>query len=147
MKTVNKEDVSPVGGVMATGAATWLNDEILCSDTIDLTFENYMLEKPNDMYEEDWIDQYMNDESTYLIGFKEVNGMYEIDEGAEFSAIVNFPYTQIVHSRYMSYANKCSPCYPYQNDLDTPGDNETYQLPPDMFDDEFDEHLEIFEIV
>ena len=146
MNTVNKEDVNPLGGVIPTNAATWLNDEIFYSDTLDLTFKNYMLEKPEDIDEEDWANQYYEDEDTYLIGFKKVNGMYEIDEDAEFSAILSFPYTQVVQSKYLSYCNICSPCFPLQNNLDEKGIYETYQLPPDLFDDN-DDHLEILEIV
>jgi len=150
MKKLNKADVNPVGGVILTNNATWLNDELY--NAIDLTFENYMLERPDDIDVDEWDSMYIEDEAAYLIGFKKVhdgvyeNVTYEIDEDAEYSAILSFPYTQVVQSKYLSYCNICSPCFPLQNNLDEKGIYETYQLPPDLFDDN-DDHLEILEIV
>ena len=145
MKTINKKDINPACGVIDTNTATWLNDEIY--NAIDLSFETYLEYRPDDINEDEWADMYeTNGEENYLIGFKRNNGKYDVDEEAEYSAIISYPYTQIVHSKYMSYAHKSTPCFPFQNDLNTTGDYETYQLPPDMFDDD-DEHLEIIEIV
>ncbi len=72
--------------------------------------------------------------------------MYDIDKNAEYTAIVGPMYTQVIASKYISYAHHCNLCFPSQNDLGTPGDNPTYTLPKDLYDDEFDTYLEIYEL-
>jgi len=145
MNTVKRSEVSPAGGVILTNEVSYLHEDMY--NGIDLDFEEYMKEKPIDTNDEDWGDLYYKEDSTYYIGFKKGDdGLLMIDYDAEYSAIIKFPYTQVVHSNFMSYAHHCSPCFPYQNDLQTAGDNETYTLPPDMFDDKLDEHLVIYEI-
>ena len=136
-----------VTGVIHNAAAMWLTED-LCN-AIDLDWLEHCASCPNEDHDECWES---GGDETLLIGFIEcesengawfeVGGVfYTIDENAEYSAISNVPYTQIVRSLWAAECNKCSPCYPGQGDLDTPGtDYLAYCLPPSMFDDtdEFD---------
>lgn len=147
MKTVKKSKVSPAGGVVNTNDVHYLYENVIYGNYIDVHYEAYMAEKPDDIDEDEYNDMFYDDDFYYLVGFKINNeGLYYIDDNAEYSAIVTPFYTQIVNSKYLSYCNICSPCYPNQNNLDDDGDNETYALPPELYDDDLDEHLEIYEI-
>lgn len=133
-KTMTPEKA--IGGVLNSSNPEWLHEDL--NDAIDLGFEEYIKENPGDEFG----DEYYNDETTYLIGFiLNSEGLYEPDDKAEYSAIVNCPYTQIVKSKYVSKCSMCSMCYHGQGDLDTAGDQVAYTLPPDVFGDA--EHLPI----
>jgi len=140
-----------VTGVIHNSAAAWLFDD-LCN-AIDLDYETYKADTPN----HDCYDWESNGDETLLFGFvscdidnpaawfaytgQHGSFAFRPDENAEYSAISNVPYTQIVRSRWAARCMRCSPCYPGQGDLDTPGsDYLAYCLPPSMFDseDEFD---------
>ena len=125
-------------GVCNSNAPEWLYDDI--GSAIDLGYEQYMAENPEDEYGEDYYD----DAPTYLIGFIKIDGLYEPDNAAEFSAIVSEVNTQVIKSKYISLCAYCSPCYPDQGDLGTEGYIKTYTLPPDVWGES--EHLEIEEI-
>lgn len=67
-------------------------------------------------------------------------GKYEANQnGANgFAAIFNRDYNtiQVVWSKNTVQAHRCSPCYPGQGDLDTPGDDYLcYALPLDLMSD------------
>jgi hypothetical protein len=127
-KWVNSEEA--VTGVIQNNHVEWLNDEIRGNDTIDLDYEEYIRDIPEEIEEIDWD----SSESTLLIGSwkKDEKGLYEPDKEGEYSAIVSEIYTQVVWSKYTKRCNLCSPCYPGQGDLDTPGEWLAYTLPPDL---------------
>lgn len=135
---VNSE--SPITGVISTNDPEWFYEDTM-TDGIDIGFEEHCKECKNEEHDE----CYNSDEPTYTIGFrKNAEGKYEPDPEAEYSAIVGAQYTQIVQSKYISRAALCSPCFPGQGDLDTPGEFMVYNLPPDVWGQR--EHLEIVEI-
>lgn len=139
-----------LGGVINTNNVMWLWDEVF-NNGINISFENYMSECPDDKDKEEWADNYYPDEETYYIGMIKImdghedNIIYEINKDVEYSAIVSSMYTQVIRSKYFSYAYHCSPCFPGQNDLGTSGDNPTYALPAELYDDS-NKHLKIFKI-
>ena len=144
---IKKSEVSPVTGVQNIQNVTWIIDAMY--EGINLTFENFLTDNDLDIDNDndfDAIDAYESYNDTYLIGFIKVDGLWDIDYKAEYSAIVGETYIQVVHSRYVSLAAPCSPCFPYQNDLDTEGEFYTYSLPPDLYD-EYDTPLEIIELI
>jgi len=136
----------PVTGVIHNNSAAWLQEDIQFN-AIDLDFENHCASCPNDDHSDCWE---TDGSETLLIGFEtceskleawfEVGGtFYAVNEQAVYSAIVGETYTQVVKSRWAAECTRCSPCYPNQGDLDTPGtDYLAYCLPSSMFD-EFDE--------
>ena len=164
-RTVDSE--TPIVGVISNNSAEWLHEA--CDNGIDLSYEDFIdeLRKEHEGYRNskfagehaDDFDEceecekskeyYESDEPTYLIGsWKLVNGMYEPDTGGEYAAKVSydaFNCTQVLWSRYASRSELCSPCFPGQADLDTPGEYLAYQLPPDMFGDD-DMHLDIIKL-
>jgi hypothetical protein len=124
--TIDTEN--PITGVLTNWKAEWLEEDIF-ENAIDLAWEDHLEE----CKEEDHDFCGPEERGTVLIGFKEVDGMFEVDETAEYSAIVGEIYTQVVRSKYISRCNGCSPCYPGQGDLDTEGNFLTYTLPPDVW--------------
>lgn len=127
---------TPVTGVIGVSRPEWLGDDMY--DAIDLDYETYIRDNPDDADG----DGYCEYDPTLLIGFRETDdGRYEPDPEAEYSAIVNGLYVQIVRSKYVSRCAMCSLCFPGQGDLDTPGDQITFTLPPEVFGDS--EHLPI----
>lgn len=119
-------------GVMTANKIPYLWDDM--NNMINLSYEEWLIENsPTD----DEKDLYCGDNDTYIIGYKldESTGKYEIDEAAEYSAIISEQYVQVTHSKVFAMCNICSPCFPFQNDLETPGENKTYALPLDLFDD------------
>ena len=126
-----------IGGVLNSSDPEWLHDDT--TNAICPEYDQYIKDHPDDEYGDEYCD---NGDDTYLIGFKlNSDNEYEPDVAAEYSAIVSSPYTQVVRSKYTSKCAMCSLCYPGQGDLDTPGDQITYTLPPDVFGDA--DHLPI----
>ena len=129
---------TPVTGVISNHSAEWLHEESW--DGIDLAMEQHFKEceicangdvcDVMDAWE--WSDD-------ILIGswVKDSDGLYEPDETGQYAAIyqIDSNVTQIVWSRYTRRGALCSPCYPGQVDLDTPGDYLGYDLPPDIYGD------------
>lgn len=78
-----------------------------------------------------------------LIGFKwnEEAEQYDEDESEEYSAIVGGIYTQVTRSKWVIRCELCSPCYPGQGDIDTPGDFIAYCVPPDVIGDFGDQEV------
>lgn len=120
-----------ITGVINTNDMEHIGDEL--TGAIDLDFENHLLECKNEYHDDCWY----SDESTYLIGFKKGrDGKWAPDRKAEWSAIVNgggHYTTQVVRSRWYAMSHYCSPCYPGQGDLNTPGALKAYAPPPDIF--------------
>lgn len=59
-----------------------------------------------------------------IVGFiEDMNGKYNIDMSSEFAYIEGEIYTQFVKSEYVCICNKCSPCYPFQGDIETAGND------------------------
>ena len=70
------------------------------------------------------------------------NEKYHPDPSGEYSAIYdsNDNIIQVVYSRYVISCHKCSPCYPLQGDIDTPGNYYmAYCLPPELMSEEWQE--------
>jgi hypothetical protein len=66
-------------------------------------------------------------------------GLYHVDEDGEYSAIHcnnNFV-VQVFKSKYIIKCALCSPCFPNQGDVDTPGDFWAYCLPPELMREEW----------
>jgi hypothetical protein len=61
------------------------------------------------------------------------DGLYEPDETGEYAAIVRETVTQVIWSKYTEGGALCSPCYPGQVDLDTPGKFLAYTLPKGLW--------------
>jgi hypothetical protein len=70
-------------------------------------------------------------EGDLLIGAwrKDRDGLYEPDPAGEYSAILREDVVQIVQSIKTQRGALCSPCYPGQVDLDSPGEYLGYCLP------------------
>jgi hypothetical protein len=96
------------------------------------------------------LDDYMNEEDgadTRLIGFmKDEEGLYIEDPKAEYSCIIGESYGQVTQSLYICQCNHCSPCYPYQGDLETEGDEWAFTLPPDVWGDDKPDHMKIYKL-
>ncbi len=121
-----------VTGVVGNNSPEWLFDDALYGENvIDWTCEG-CFEENGLMGEDDCMGCGATHE--YLIGFVKVGNEYHPDLTADYSAIVRETVTQVVASRYVQPCNRCSPCYPGQGDLDTPGsDYMAYTLPPDVW--------------
>lgn len=137
------ESDTPITGVVLSNNPEFLYEDAF--EGIELDFELHLLKCKNEYHDE----CYQNDEETYLIGFKKVESknenkpMFVINQEAEYSAIVEPTYTQIVRSKWVSRTTLCSPCFPGQGDLDTEGNFLAFTLPPDIFGSA--EHLPIIE--
>lgn len=88
------------------------------------------------------------DADTLLYGFKfnEETNKYEEDPTADFSIIFGELYAQVTQSKYMAFCNKCSPCFPYQGDLETPGDIMTFSIDKETWGADLPEGLIVREI-
>lgn len=125
------ENKTILTGVMVANKITYLHEDMF--NGVNLTMEEYLKDGGDiDLYDCDGAD-------TYLIGYKldQETGLYDVDTEAEYSAIVTETYIQVTYSKYTTLCAPCSPCFPFQNDLETPGDNETYAVPLDLFDNEY----------
>ena len=132
---------TPVTGVIQANTVEWLSDEIFGGDSVDLGWEEYLAEFEAEHGREPTDEE--NDEasmgmegSTHLIGDwrKLPKGAYEeVKDGPKgFSAIVGETYTQVVWSKTTTRAALCSPCFPGQADIGTPGEYLAYTLPADL---------------
>ena len=101
---------------------------------IDLDYEEHI--KECEAYLKDGCCDCMLDTGRTLFGnwVKDEDGLYDADPNGEYSAIYNPNENtiQVVRSRFKIKCLHCSPCYPGQGDVDTPGDLVAYMLPPDM---------------
>lgn len=82
-------------------------------------------------------EEYVECGDTWLYGYiKKPNGDYVEDTTKEFSCIINNNENtiQVTQSEFFGECYHCSPCYPNQGDLDTPGYLLAYHLPPELHD-------------
>jgi hypothetical protein len=118
-----------------------LADEIIRSGSFDLCWENY-LEDIFPMEPEDFSNE---GESDFIINFIETKEKekafywypkrkigYMPDEKAEYSTIIREFTSQVVRSNWFIRGALCSPCYPGQVDVDSPGEFLAYSFPPDV---------------
>ena len=142
---------TPITGVIQNNNIIDFISDYVPHDAIDLDYhtnlhdfmdEHGITDDQDDRVEEFNLN-YMNDDaSTYLIGdwvLDPITQDYSPNpQGKEgFAAIVRPYVTQVVFSKHITLANHCSPCYPGQGDLDTPGTLHTYTLPPGHRDEEY----------
>jgi len=126
----------PIGGVVPAYNVQWLIDEMM-EEGVDLGYENFVKGMRERGFTEEKIERESEDfeGGTYLLGFiKNDDGLYEPDPEADISAIWNKQHVQIVRSETIKRRALCSPCFPGQGDLDTPGDYLTYCVPEEYYD-------------
>lgn len=135
----------PTTGVIQNNAIEWLHDETM--EGIDITWETWLAEfedehgrEPNDEERDDANDGCSCSE--YLIGDwnKCSDGTYAPSKHGPkgFSAMVGEIYTQVIWSKTTERCALCSPCFPGQADIGTPGDYDAYTLPADLMGDQTD---------
>lgn len=147
---------TPTTGVVNNNSVEWLNDELFdaicleCEDAIEIHGDSIDYSEDCEACKE-W-ESYCIDflecsgDHTLLIGswIKNEDGLYEPDTSNEYAAIVRECVTQVVYSKWARYCRMCSPCYPFQGDLDTPGsDYFAYDLPPDLYGENKPENIVI----
>lgn len=115
-----------------------LPDDYDFNDDPEEVFDQYELQRIHDGCDCDEI----------LVGFKfnEETQQYEEDPEAEYSIVFGELYAQIIKSKYITYCAQCSPCFPYQGDLGTPGNLPTYALPEEMWGEYKPEWMKIKEV-
>lgn len=121
---------TPITGVVHNCTPEFLIEETI--NGIDLAWEEHLTECQN----EDYDDCYFPDLcGTVLIGSwkQDENGLYGVDKSGDYAAIVGEIYTQVIWSHDIKKCALCSPCYPGQGDLDTPGQYLTYDLPKEFY--------------
>ena len=143
-ETVRSSDIS-IGGVVSNNTPEYLHDEIVYN-SICQDYEVDAAQCPNEDHDTCWCD---TGAETYLLGGWEQVPEHELqgdqviawrpvegdDNEAGYSAICGEIYTRVVWSRWTRRCALCSPCYPGQGDLDTPGEYLTYDLPPEVYGD------------
>lgn len=122
----------PTTGVIGCNDAMWLMERFTYHG-IDLDFEEYIAAGGDP-------DEYEAQEPTMLLGFKkDAEGLYEVDENAEISAILRGSTIQIVRSDYVAKGTPCSPCFPGQCTIDPQGECLCYAPAPDFYDEDVPE--------
>jgi hypothetical protein len=107
---------------------------------INYTYDQYLAEQNIDADDENYdeiiqklSDEYVECGDTWLYGYiKNDQNEYVFDDTADFSCIINNNENtiQVTRSSFYGKCFHCSPCYPNQGDLHTPGDLTAYHLPP-----------------
>lgn len=125
---IQVDSETPITGVLNVGdvAWEWVDDEIcLTCDEI----EAEAIAEDGEDADLDFIE--CDPSHTRIFGDWLLNedGKYEPDKNGEFAAISNEATVQVVWSKTTARAALCSPCYPGQADMDTPGDFLAYTLP------------------
>lgn len=131
-----------VTGVVQNNRCEFIHEDAI--NGIDLRYEEALREweMENPDSEDDF--EYDGEMGDVLIGFKwnDETQLYEEDPDAEYCAIVNYDghyVTQVTMSKYAVECHRCSPCYPGQGDVDTPGDSYiAFCPPPDAYGDHDD---------
>lgn len=121
------ENNNVLGGVINQNSISsdLLND--LFSDSINVDFENYLKDGGDpELYECDG-----SDLRVYGFILDDKTGLYDVDPNATLACIIRESVVQVVKSDTIIMCASCSPCYPLQNDLNTPGPNATYGLKED----------------
>jgi len=129
-------------GVIHNNTATWLIEEI--HEAINLDYNAHCAECKKEYHDDCWED---SSADTLLIGFIHCayddpdawyrflpSTAYKPDPAADFTAICGEINTQVIASKWAARCALCSPCYPGQGDLETPGPQLAYCLPPTLFD-------------
>ena len=135
----------PIGGVISNhDIGDWLSDACYSSDAIDLGWEDAMEDYRAEHGGADPDCEAMDDMASgdisgpHLVGdwTRDDNGEWSPDRSGShgFSAIVGEVNTQVLWSKSTARAHHCSPCYPGQADIGTPGRLLAYTLPSDCFD-------------
>lgn len=125
----------PNTGVHSIHSVEWIYDELI--DGIDLDYMSARQELLDRGFDDDAIDielQYL-EQGTTLIGSWKQNseGLWEPDkDNGDYAAIVRESVVQVVWSKYIVLSHYCSPCYPSQCDVETPGKYPAYTLPVDL---------------
>ncbi len=118
-------------GVHFIGDIAWLWEE----ESMDLAWEYHLENCPLEDHDQCHVRQ-----GTTLYGdWIKRGGVYVPDPRGEYSAIYE-PESFVVQVVLSSYAIQChraSPCYPGQGDVDTPGDQWAYCLPPELMQEEW----------
>ena len=136
-----------VTGVIQNNKCEFIHED--ADNGINLRYEEakrqFDVEHENEEDEDCKFFEYDGERGDMLIGYyyDEKTDMYEIDEKAEYSAIVNYDshyVTQVTMSKYAVECHRCSPCYPNQGNIDdaSSGCYTAFCPPPDAFG-EFDE--------
>lgn len=138
-RKLHRDDV--VTGVVQNNRCEFIHEDAM--NGIDLRYEEALheweMENPD---AEDF--EYDGEMGDVLIGFKwnADTHLYEEDPDAEYCAIVNYDghyTTQVTMSKYAVECHRCSPCYPGQGDIYTPGNSYiAFCLPPNMWDGDDD---------
>jgi len=117
-------------------------------DEIDYGIDLDFYEHEKDCKEEYHDNCYESDNSTMLIGFKfdEESGKFIEDENSDYSYIYHEGILQITHSKYIKFADQCSPCYPLQCNLTSNGNLKTYSLPLEDYREDLQENIRIFTV-
>lgn len=138
------DDTKPIVGVMNINDSAYLCEDIM-NHGIDTYFEEHLKECTNEYHDECF---YHEGLSGYLVGYKldKDTGLYDEDHTKEYCALINETTAQITYSKYVSKCALCSPCYSGQGNLSTVGKYICYNLPPELFDEEYNEHLEIIRL-
>jgi len=86
-------------------------------------------------------------QDTILIGYMR-NNKNEIieDPNADCQIICWESEAAVVSSKYYQFANKCSPCFPYQSDIETEGSEECYTLPEKFWEESKPDWLTIYDV-
>lgn len=148
-----------VTGVISPNSMEFVWDEFMNDCRPDCLFCKQESEKECDACSLDfsgrgiWIGLISTEEKTEdtLFWNEETKEGLMINPNAEWVARYNPEYNtiQIIKSNWATHCHKCSPCYPGQGDLDTPGDLCcAYAPPPEVIGDEGNQELKerIFKI-
>jgi hypothetical protein len=110
---VNSE--TPITGVVPVHDVPWLVEEFN-NNGLDLDFIAYCKDGGDE-------DLYEQQDATIVLGFKEQeDGKYDVDENADFAAIMLGSTIHVVKSLNVVRGALCSPCCPGQASVDEPGD-------------------------
>ncbi len=143
VKTVNHwgkwvSSDKPITGVIGINELGQAFFDELYSNGIDITYEEYIEDNPEDLTQDelDNMDCWDSSQDTYLIGdwIKDENGQYNYDPNGEYAAIVNEQTVQVIYSIHIrNNVALCSPCYPGQADSASKGDFMMYDLPVEFY--------------
>lgn len=123
--------------VPTTGVFTMndINQEFFESeDFIDLAWEEHIEKCENNDHDECYVE---HDRYESIIGFRKgKNGVYEVDQDAEYSAIIRENTIQVIRSIWGIKGALCSPCFPGQVDTGTKGEFLAYSLPYELLNED-----------
>lgn len=128
---------TPTTGVIYSNNVMWgrVNDEICltCEEIWESIENDDSMDEDEKQSELDFVE--CDSSHTRIFGdwiYNTKTKQYTPDKNGEFAAIENESTVQIVWSKFIKHGALCSPCYPGQVDLDTPGEFLGYTLPDDL---------------